>query len=53
MLVKISFELITSSFFGFIFTLIFGNLVLRVVFESILVNIMIWKNTTEINKKIK
>ncbi len=49
----ISFELITTSFFGFIFTLVFGNLVLRVVFESILVNIMIWKNTTEINKKIK
>ncbi len=49
----VSFEMITSSFFGFILTLVFGNLVLRVVFESALILIMIWKNTTEINKKIK
>ncbi len=48
-----SFELITESFIAFIFTLLIGNLVLRIVFESILVNIMIWKNTNEINKKVK
>ena len=48
-----SFEFITESFVGFIFILLIGNLVLRIIFESILVKIMIWKNTTEINKKIK
>ncbi len=48
-----SFELIRESFIAFIFTLLMGNLLLRLVFESILVNIMIWKNTNEINKKIK
>ena len=48
-----SFELIKESFIAFIFTLLIGNLVLRIIFESILVKIMIWKNTNEINKKIK
>lgn len=48
-----SFELIRESFIAFIFTLLIGNLVLRLIFESILVNIMIWKNTNEINKKMK
>lgn len=37
-------------FFGII---IFGNIGLRLIFELALVNIMIWKNTNEINKKMK
>ncbi len=48
-----SFVLIGTNFFGFILVLILGNLILRLSFESILIMIMIWKNTTEINKKMK
>ena len=31
----------------------FGNLTVRLIFEASLLKVMIWKNTTEINKKIK
>ncbi len=48
-----SISLISTNFFGFIFTLILGNLGLRIIFELCLINIMIWKNTNEINKKIQ
>ena len=48
-----SFALIGSNFLGFLVMLILGNVVLRLSFEGILLAIMIWKNTTEINKKIK
>ena len=48
-----SFGLIGTSFFGFILTLVFGNLIARVVYEASLILIMIWKNTNEINKKLK
>ena len=48
-----SFALIGVSFVSFLLVLIFGNLVARVIYEGSLVIIMIWKNTTEINKKLK
>lgn len=48
-----SFSLITTSFVAFLAMLVIGNLVLRIVFELCLINIMIWKNTNEINKKMK
>lgn len=48
-----SFELITVNFIAFLLTLILGNLVLRIIFELSLIRIMIWKNTNEINKKLK
>ena len=48
-----SFALIGSSFVAFLLTLILGNLLARLTFEGILMMIMIWKNTTEINKKLK
>ncbi len=34
-------------------TIIFGNLILRLFFESILMFVGIWSNTNEINKKLK
>ncbi len=49
----LSFELITESFIAFILMLVLGNLILRVIFELSLVTIMIWKNTNDINKKLK
>lgn len=48
-----SFELITVNFIAFLLTLILGNLGLRIIFELSLIRIMIWKNTNEINKKLK
>ena len=34
-------------------TLIFGPLILRITYELMMINIMIWKNTKEINENIK
>lgn len=45
--------------FGFIGVLFFlvqltlGNVVVRILYEAMLIKIMIWKNTNEINKKMK
>lgn len=44
---------IASNFPYFLLILILGNALLRLSFEGILIIIMIWKNTTEINKKMK
>ena len=44
------------GFMGVIFFLVqltLGNVVIRVIYEAILIKIMIWKNTNEINKKMK
>lgn len=48
-----SFALISSSFLGFLMYLVFGNLIARVIYEASMIIIMLWKNTTEINRKIK
>ena len=48
-----SFALIGTSFVAFLATLIGGNLLLRVVYEASIMLVMLWKNTTEINKKLK
>ncbi len=49
----ISFSFIRYSFIGFLLVLLLGNLILRLIFEGSLVLIMIWKNTNDINKKMK
>ena len=48
-----SFSFISLSFLLFLFMLIGGNLIARVIYESVLIKIMIWKNTTEIKNKLK
>ena len=51
-----SFAFIGQGGFGFlmfILTITLGNLGVRVIYEFILIKIMVWKNTTEINKKLK
>lgn len=48
-----SFALIGSNFLGFLITLVFGNLITRVVYELSLIRVMTWKNTTEIKNKMK
>lgn len=48
-----SFNFIGKNFFAFLLVLTVGNVVLRLVYEASLMMIMIWKNTAEINKKMK
>lgn len=48
-----SFALIGTSFLSFLLTLVFGNILARVIYEASLIVIMIWKNTTEIKKNTK
>lgn len=48
-----SFNFIASNFLSFILILTLGNLIVRVVYESIIMMVMIWKNTADINKKLK
>lgn len=51
--VLISFNSIGTSFLSFILTLVLGPILIRLVYEGILMMIMIWKNTSDINKKLK
>ena len=48
-----SFALISYDFLYFVLYLVFGNIIARLLFEGMLILIMIWKNTSEINKKLK
>lgn len=48
-----SFSLIGENFVSFLIVLIGGNLLVRVIYEASLILIMIWKNTTDIKKKLK
>ena len=47
-----SFSLIGSSFIGFLMVLIFGNIIVRLCYEGSMIVLMIWRNTSEINKKM-
>lgn len=47
----VSFFMISESFLAFLLTLVLGNIFARMCFEGSIVVLMIWKNTTEINKK--
>ena len=48
-----SFSLIGTSFIGFLIYLTLGPIIVRIIFESSLMFIMIWKNTQEISKNTK
>ena len=48
-----SFSVIGTDFLAFVLTLTLGNLLIRVVYEASMMMIGIWKNTKEINKKMK
>lgn len=48
-----SFSLISVSFVSFLLVLILGNLLVRVIYEASMMMVGIWKNTKEINKKMK
>ena len=51
-----SFAFFAFGFGGFLLcllTIVFGNLIARIMYEGMLMRVMIWKNTTEIKNKIK
>ena len=48
-----SFAIIGTSFIGFIVYLVVGNLIARLVYEFSLILLVICRNTTEINKRLK
>lgn len=50
--VLVSFALISTSFIAFLLTLLLGPILIRIIYELILINIMIWKNTRDINSKL-
>ena len=47
-----SFALIGTSFLGFLVYLILGNVIVRIVYEFLLIALINCRNTTEINKKL-
>ena len=47
-----SFALISESFLGFLSTLIFGNIVLRLILELLLMQISLWRNVREIRRNL-
>lgn len=48
-----SFNYIGSNFLMFLVALVIGNLLIRVAYEASMMMVGIWKNTKEINKKMK
>ena len=51
-----SFTFFSLGFAGFLIwllTITFGNVLLRIIYEGMLIKVMIWKNTTEIKKNMK
>ena len=52
-LTLVSFTAISTSFLAFLLILIFGNLILRLIYEFSLVLLSIQENVSEINKKMK
>ena len=52
-IILFSFGLISLNFVSFLMVLILGPIAIRIVYELMKINIMIWKNTKEINDNIK
>ena len=52
-IILFSFGFISINFVSFLMVLILGPIAIRIVYELMMINIMIWKNTKEINDNIK
>ena len=48
-----SFSYITTNFFEFVGTLVFGNIIARLLFELLLLSLRLFKDVSEINHKMK
>lgn len=53
LVILLSFNFISTSFVSFLLMIILGPVAVRLAYEGCLMLIMIWKNTAEINKKMK
>ena len=51
--ILISFALISYSFIAFILTLVLGPIVIRLIYEAMMMFIMIWRNTRDIAENTK
>lgn len=49
----LSFGLISVSFLSFLLTLVLGNLTIRVIYEMLLMGVVLCRNVSEINTKLK
>ena len=47
-----SFAMIGYSFLGFLLYLVLGNVIVRIIYEFLLIALITCRNTTEINKKL-
>ena len=47
-----SFSYITTNFFEFVGTLVFGNIVARLLFELLLLSLRLFNDVSEINRKL-
>lgn len=52
-IILVSFSLITVNFLAFILVLVLGPIGIRIAYELALIMVMLWKNTKEINDKLK
>lgn len=52
-IILFSFGFISINFVSFLMVLILGPIGIRIVYELMMINIMVWKNTKEINDNIK
>lgn len=52
-IILFSFNFITINFISFLLTLIIGPVIIRIVYESALILVMIWKNTKIISDNTK
>ena len=48
-----AFKLISVNFLSFLVSLVLGNVMLRLIYEGFLMFVIVWKNTSEINNKMK
>ena len=48
-----SFSIISTSFIAFLLTFIGGPIIMRLVYEGLMIIIMIWRNTADIAKNTK
>ena len=47
-----SFSLITTNFFEFIALIVFGNIIIRIIFELLLLTLKLFKDVSNINEKL-
>ena len=52
-MILVSFSIISTDFIAFLLTLVGGPIIIRLLYEGLIMFIMIWRNTTDIAKNTK